>query len=187
MKKWMWAAAFALMGGLGACSLPQQQAQAPAAAANCDKSAANVVAFTAPDAQDVVEARSIGADCAKAVIVLTVRNQKGEPVWAWASAHSWAGDREGGATPEAMDAFLADLAKVTVDTTASLPEWPERDTVFAGELGAYMSTPYDREAYNEIRNKAYPRLCHATSMESGACVYVDTQTGVVFKVFESGV
>jgi hypothetical protein len=85
-----------------------------------------------------------------------------------------------------MDAFL-DNWNVRIDTTASLPDWPQRERVFTDQLGAFERSPFDRDAYIEIRNKAYPRLCYATGIESGECVYLDTASGAVLKVYESGV
>jgi hypothetical protein len=182
--KFAWIAA-ALALSLLSCAPPAHEAatdpQAPAG--GCDKTAYSTIAFTAPDALDIVETRSIGKDCANAVVMITIRKASGEPLWAWATTHGWLGNGAG-AEPGAMDAFLQSW-KPKVDTTAALPDWPDRD-VFKESLGAFMHTPFDRDQYLEIRGKGYPRLCHATGIESGLCVYYDPSTGAVFKVFESG-
>ena len=174
---------------LGACGAPSQNAAAPsaAAAADCNRSAHVIVPFTAADAQDIVEARAIGDDCKNAFVLMTVRKATGEPLWAWATPHPWLhGDDSGAITQAAMDDFLKGWAKVHVDTTASLPDWPER-TTFKDDLGPYMHTPLQRDQYVDVRNKALPRLCHAIGLESGLCIYYDASSGVAFEVFQSGV
>jgi hypothetical protein len=176
---------------LAACGQPAAPAPAPsaAAAADCNKTASRTVAFTAPDAQDVVETRSIGADCKSAFVMISVRKASGEPLWAWASANPWPGDRgvNGSANaPGAMDDFLKGWANVKIDTTAALPDWPQRANVFKDDLGAFMHTPLDRAQYIDVRAKALPRLCHATGIESGLCIYYDPASGSVIEVFQSG-
>ncbi len=169
---------------LAACSEPTPVA---APVADCNKVKTETVAFTAPDAQDIVETRSIGDTCDKAVVVLTVRRATGEPIWSYATPHPWLPRNDGGgegAAAEAMDGFLENW-NAKVDTTASLPDWPQRERVFTEQLSAVERTPYDRDAYLDLRNKALPRLCYATGIESGECIYLDA-TGVAFKIYESG-
>ena len=182
--KAIWTAAIASLALLSCAPPAPQAATAPTdAAADCNKTAYSTIAFTAPDAQDVVETRSIGKDCANAVVMITIRKATGEPLWAWATTYGWLGN--GAADqPGAMDAFLKSW-KPKVDTTAALPDWPDRE-IFKDSLGAFMQTPFDRDQYLEIRAKALPRLCHATGIESGLCIYYDPSTGVAAKVFESG-
>jgi len=180
-------AALASFALAGCAPPPAKPATASAAAADgCNLTHRTSAAFTAPDAADIVETRSIGASCADAVVVITVRKATGEPLWAWASPHPWLGPSAGEGAPEAaaMDAFLTGW-RAKVDTTAGLPDWPERD-VFRDSLGAFMHTPFERDQYLDIRAKALPRLCHATGVESGVCIYYDPASGSVSEVFQSG-
>jgi hypothetical protein len=186
-------AAFAAL--LSACGGRQQSAEAPksapaAAPANCDKVVRHPVAFTTPDAQDAVEARALGPDCARAALFIIVRRADGVPLYSWAAPYGWTSQRIQGDTPEAraaaIDQFLADWANVRVDTTASLPDWPQRENVFKDQLGAFLSTPFEREQYLDIRRKAAPRLCFATGLDSGECIYYDAQNGAAVKVLETG-
>jgi hypothetical protein len=184
MKAALVAAFLAL--ALCACAPPAPQAAAPPR--DCNAVSTKTIAFTAPDAQDVLETRSIGRDCKDVFVLLTIRKASGEPLWSFSTPHGWGADRtvEGsGDDPAAMEAFLENWS-VKIDTTGALPDWPERERVFQDDLGAFMHTPFPRDQYLEIRSKEYPRACYATGFESGECVYYDTNTGVVFKVFDSG-
>jgi len=58
--------------------------------------------------------------------------------------------------------------------------------VFKDDLGPFMHTPLPRDQYLDVRTKALPRLCHATGVESGLCIYYDTNSGAVFEVFQNG-
>jgi hypothetical protein len=171
-----------IAAALAACA-PKAHESAPIAATDCNEIIRAPVLFSSPDAPDIVETRAIGDHCATAAAVLIVRKATGEPLWAWATAHPWL-RQDGAGDPAAMDAFLRSW-KPRVDTTAALPDWPERD-VYKDSLGPFMSTPFDRDRYLEIRAKAYPRLCFATGVDSGACIYFDTGSGQAFEVLENG-
>jgi hypothetical protein len=180
------AAGAVLALALAACGDPTPVATA---VTDCNKIKTETIAFTAPDAQDVLETRSIGDTCKSAVVVMTVRRATGEPIWAFATPHPWLANTEGegeAGAAAAMDAFLESW-NAKIDTTASLPDWPQREQVFTEQLSAFERSPYDRDAYLELRGKGFPRLCYATGIESGECIYLDTATGVAFKVYESGV
>ncbi len=175
---------------LAACGAPQLAAEAPAAAApviGCDHSTTQVIPFTAPDAQDMIETRSFGPDCNNVVVMMIVRRADGAPLYAWSTAKPWPSDRAGGpVNAESMQNFLRQWGMVSVDTTMALPDWPQRQQAFTDQLGAFMSTPFAREEYLEIRRKALPRLCFATGIETGACLYYDAQTNLAARVLDTG-
>jgi hypothetical protein len=153
----------------------------------CDRTATQVVAFTAPDAQDVIEARSFGADCGNAVVMITVRRTDGAPLYAWATAQPWVADRTVSATNgEEMQNFLQHWAQARVDTTLAMPDWPQRENAFTDQLGPFMSTPLPREQYLDVRSKGAPRLCFSTGIDSGTCIYYDAQANAAMKVLETG-
>jgi hypothetical protein len=172
----------------GACDqatqAPSDTPTASAAQSGCDKSAKQIVAFTAPDAADVVEARAFGATCAQAVVMLVVRSADGAPLSVWSTAHPWLGAGAQADGDAALDSFLSEWVKVKVDTTTSLPDWPQRATAFKDQLSAFMTTPFDRDAYLDIRAKGAPRLCFATGVSSGQCLYYDVKAGAAPKVLD---
>lgn len=181
----------ALLAALAACSqpAPKEEAAAPAPS-ECNKIVKKTVAFTAPDAEDIVEARAFGADCRAGFIELTVRRADGKPLWLWGSAKSWLriapdqGENTDG--PDPVEQFLQAWVNVGVDTTANLPDWPQRKTAFKDQLGAFMTTPFERDQYLDIRSKGVPRLCFAAGIDRGECIYYDPQTGEAAKVLETG-
>ncbi len=188
MKRIFVAAALAV---LAACAppAPKEEAAAPAPS-ECVKVVKKTVAFTAPDAEDVIEARAFGADCRAGFIELTVRRADGKPLWLWGSAKSWlriAPDQgEDANAPDPVEQFLQAWVNVGIDTTANLPDWPQRKTAFKDQLGAFMMTPFERDQYLDIRTKAAPRLCFAAGIDRGECIYYDPQTGEAMKVLETG-
>jgi hypothetical protein len=137
----------------------------------------------------VVEARAFGATCAQAVVMLIVRSADGTPLSVWSTARPWlVGVSDDPASADAaVDNFLSGWVQVKVDTTTSLPDWPQRATAFKDQLGAFMTTPFDRDSYLDLRARAAPRLCFATGVSSGQCIYYDAKSGTAPKVLETGV
>jgi hypothetical protein len=163
------------------------EADSAAAAPGCDRTATQVVAFTAADAQDLIETRSFGPDCGNAIVMITVRRTDGAPLYAWATARPWVADRTVRDTNgEEMQNFLQHWAQASVDTTLAMPDWPQRETAFTDQLGPFMSTPLPREQYLDVRSKGLPRLCFSTGIDSGTCIYYDAQTNAATKVLETG-
>lgn len=159
-----------------------------AAEPGCEHIATAQTPFTAPDAADNVEARAFGPDCRSVFVTLTLRRADGKPLWIWATEKPWLqaapqGDADGAV---AVEQFVNELVKVRVDTTAQLPEWPRRETAFADSLGAFLATPFERDQYLDIRNRAAPRLCFASGVARSQCVFYDAQSGVAIKVLDSG-
>jgi hypothetical protein len=153
----------------------------------CERTATQVVAFTATDAQDLVETRSFGPDCRNAVVMIIIRRADGTPLYAWSTAQPWVADRTVSVTTgEQMQNFLQRWAQVSVDSTLALPDWPQRQQAFTEQLGAFMSTPLPREQYLDVRSKGAPRLCFATGIEGGTCIYYDAQANTSLKVLDTG-
>ena len=189
-------AALAALVLLAACAPPAPETAAapetPLEADNCNRNAAATIAFSAPDAVDVVEAHSFGPSCDKTFVVFTVRNAEGAPLAVWSTMQPWLAPRpsaegESKVTVEMMDEFLGEWVKVKVDTTTSLPDWPQRATAFKDQLSAFMTTPFSREEYLDIRARGAPRLCFATGVSSGQCLYFDARNGAAPKILDTGV
>jgi hypothetical protein len=174
-----------------ACSQPAPETApvAPLAETGCDHAVTQTIAFTAPDAADTVEARALGPDCRNVFVLVTVRRADGKPLWVWATEKPWLRLADSASDPtgaNGVQTFLNDLVKVRIDTTAQLPEWPQRTTAFADSLGAFLATPFQRDQYLDIRARAAPRLCLATGIAHSQCIYYDAQAGDAVKVLESG-
>ncbi len=157
------------------------------ATAGCDLTATQIVAFTAPDAQDLIETRSFGPDCRNAVVMITIRRTDGAPLYSWSTAQPWVADRTVSSTNgEEMQNFLQHWAQANVDTTLAMPDWPQRQQAFPDQLGPFMSTPLPREQYLDVRSKGLPRLCFPTGIDSGTCIYYDAQANAAVKVLDTG-
>ncbi|MBI1187986.1 MAG: hypothetical protein GC206_11770 [Alphaproteobacteria bacterium] len=132
----------------------------------CDAEASSAVVFSAPDANDAVEARAIGADCGAAVAVLAVRSHEGVPIYAWAAPmHPTFGDSfaprvETPLSRQEMQAFLDRWAAAASATTGAAPAWHEG-----------IVTPFSRETYEDIRDRNAPMLCFLSSVARETCIY----------------
>jgi hypothetical protein len=179
-----------LLFALAACgqNAPTSEEAAATTQPGCDHIARLTVSFTAPEAADTIEAHAFGPDCHSVFVTLTLRRADGKALWIWATEKPWlqAGAQSDPDAAAAVDQFVNELVKVRVDTTAQLPEWPQRETAFADSLGAFLSTPFARDQYLDIRNRAVPRLCFASGVAHSQCVYYDAQSGDAIKVLESG-
>lgn len=173
---------------LAACGQTSSAPEEAAADVGCEHVASQNVAFSAPDAADTLEARAFGPDCHSVFVTLTLRRVDGRPLWIWATEKPWlqAGQQSDADGAAAVEQFVNDWVKVRVDTTAQLPEWPQREKAFADSLGAFLSTPFERDQYLDIRNRAVPRLCFASGVARSQCVFYDAQSGDAIKVLDSG-
>lgn len=122
-----------------------------------------------------VEAGTIGADCAKAVATIVVRDVQDFALWAeayntehvmvLASAHDPAAMRT------ALTEWIDPASNSTMQTTSALPEWPANaDLPSSGEFPFYPQEGVDRDAYNAIRTANTPMYCYVQGMESLACI-----------------
>lgn len=122
-----------------------------------------------------VEASSMGADCAKAVATIVVRDVQGSALWAQAYSTEHVMLLADARDPTAMRAALSEwidpAGNTTMQTTGALPEWPANaDSPQNGEFPFYPDEAVNRETYNEIRTGDTPLYCYVQGMESLACV-----------------
>lgn len=157
----------------------------------CTKPASREVAFTAPDAKDVLAATALGKDCEQAAVVLTLRTADGKLLWSHASL---AGDT-GAFIPDdetkPVDAakVLADVMKSMVDNariapSTVAPDWPEGAERPQQESGLYVTTTLDRAAYLEQRAKGAATLCISYVMGRTGCAIRDPDSGYVSDFYE---
>lgn len=136
---------------------------APQAPSRCDVSFDREIAFTAPDARDVVTARAFGPSCDRTIGVFSVSSADGHPLWAWAAPMDQAfGDAHAEADAEAMRVFLERWSQPTLAHTSEAPAWPLPQTA---------RTTLDRVTYEDIRARDLPMLCHSTGTGVEACVF----------------
>jgi hypothetical protein len=131
--------------------------------AGCDLSIEREVAFTAPDARDVVTARTLGPSCDRAIGHYAVTSADGHPLWAWTAPMPRAfGDIFQTADAEAMRTFLERWSTPRIETTAAAPAWP---------LADWAHTTLDRVTYEDIRARDLPMLCHLSGTGVETCVF----------------
>lgn len=136
---------------------------APRQESTCNLSFDREIAFTAPDAADVVTVRTFGPACDRTVGLFTVVNGDGDPLWAWAAPlHNAFGDAFLGASAETMQTFLERWSQPTIERTSAAPPWP---------LPESARTTLDRQTYEDIRARDLPMLCHASGTAIEACVF----------------
>ncbi len=136
---------------------------APREAAHCNVSFDREIAFTAPDARDVVTVRALGPSCDKVVALYVIASEDGHPIWAWTAPASRAfGDAFQIADADAMRAFLERWASPRIERTSAAPAWPLRE-------GAH--TTLNRLTYEDIRARDLPMLCHLSGVALETCVF----------------
>jgi hypothetical protein len=151
----------------GAAGLPSGAFDMSACAARIERT----IAFTAPDAQDVLTVQSSGPSCANLIANVTVRTAEGHVVFAHAQRIDALMDPK--LNPVAVNgvrAVLADYAAVADGgARAALPEWADG----APDIGAFapygMFTPTaGNMLYRRIRDSNAPLLRLREGRESGA-------------------
>jgi len=122
-----------------------------------------------------------GPSCADAVVLLTVRNELGAPLLAWASPTAAVFGLKDAATPAAMKDELARWIRqdqASLARTRVLPEWPEgQETPASGEFPFYPEDWLDREAWAELRERNAPLFAFPQGHESMA-VYMLQDAGL---------
>lgn len=153
-----------ILAGLALCA-----ACAPEQEAHCETRIARDIAFTEGASPDVIEARSLGQNCAQAFGVLTITTHEGDPVWVYAAPLARAFG-EGFAEPEeeAMKAFLERWAAAEVSRTSAAPVWTQ---LSAGQTGL------DQLTYEDIRARDLPMLCHYAGTGRRLCVFWEPAAG----------
>ncbi|MDX2277571.1 MAG: hypothetical protein NW206_19145 [Hyphomonadaceae bacterium] len=146
---------FAAFAMLAACA-PREQA-------SCEVRFDREIAFTAPDAADVVTVLALGPSCEQLTGVFTLSDAGGDPLWAWAAPMRPAfGDAFAGADREAVRAFLERWSQPTIARTSESPPWPLTDN---------LVTTLDQATYEDIRARDLPMLCHFSGTGRQACVF----------------
>lgn len=157
---------FVLVLCVAACA-PQRE--------RCDVTVTNTVAFSAPDARDLVTVRATGPSCDKAIAVYAVRDAEGNPIWAWAvSLKQGFGDvtdANGAHLPE----FLERWAKPTITRTGTAPDFSRL---------AEGQTTLDRLTYQDIRARDLPMLCHFSGTAKEICIFWEPVAGAAGLLLE---
>ncbi len=147
---------------VAACAPPKQSAA-------CDVSAEREIAFTDAQAADVIQARSLGENCAQAFGVLTITSAEGDPVWVYAAPLARAfGEDFAEPAPDAMREFLERWAEAEISRTGAAPTWMQ---LSAGQTGL------DRLTYEDIRARDLPMLCHYAGTGRRLCVFWEPAAG----------
>lgn len=133
-----------------------------------------------------VEALADGPSCAQAVVVLVIRNSKGDALWIASSKTSdiFTFTQAPPANATAMTASLKQW--ITRDDrlqqTGALPEWKNgADGPEAGEFPFYTNEGVTRADYTQTRKANLPMFCYVAGMESEACLVL-TKDGTIIKI-----
>ncbi|MBL8535950.1 MAG: hypothetical protein JNM59_00950 [Hyphomonadaceae bacterium] len=152
---------------------------APAHPPRCDMSSERTLAFSAPEASDVLVARAEGPSCDKAIVVLSLRSEEGYPLWTWATTLSHAfGDVFAPGDREAVQDFLNRWIEVDLSTTTQAPPFAML------EDGA---TTLDQLTYDDIRARDLPMLCHYSGTSAQVCVFWEPAAGGAGHLFDRAV
>lgn len=150
------------------------------AAGGCAHTITHEVAWSNAGAPDAITARSDGPTCTQALVTLAIRNAAGDPLWVFASTYydlavGGLPPEDAPATPdEDMRAFLSGWAELRPMQSSDLPAWTEgmsRPGEDVEPLGYH--TPFDREAYESLRQRALPMLCYAAAAAAVQCLVID--------------
>jgi hypothetical protein len=143
--------------------------------AQCDLTETRTIAFSAPNAHDVVTARATGPDCEKAIGLYAIRDGEGNPIWAWAVPLK----QKFGAVTDAkgvqLQAFLQRWTQPTITRTSAAPPWPRL---------APGQTTLDRLTYEDIRARDLPMLCHFSGTAEEICIFWEPAAGAAGLLLE---
>ncbi len=167
-----------------ACS-PKPPADAPTGA-DCNHAVSRTVSFTATDAQDTIEARSLGSSCETAVVVWTLRDAAGKPLWTHAAPYAWLSTPTDPRSVAEVQTFLERWAGVAVDDTSASPAWALDSPGGPEGWGASGGSMFSRDTYETIRAARLPRVCVPTTAERYQCIFYDAQSEAVDVHFSGG-
>jgi hypothetical protein len=135
-----------------------------------------------------LEAVSSGPNCAKAVVVLVVRDIKGEVQWTMVRLAKYVATfgseqtRNGKDMPAALTDWLDIGLQSKQKTMAELPDWKKAADGPAddppSEFPFTVSDELNRETYLAWRKAKLPFLCFVQGMESLICITVTDQGNV---------
>jgi hypothetical protein len=161
-------------------------------AALCMDPIVREVAFTAPDAKDVLQVVAVGSDCKQASVLTTIRTATGELVWSRAETSQQAiafGEATAdGETPEmALRSTIKQLADMAeIKTSAEAPDWKEGEPRPSEPTGLFIGTKYMRDEYLAERGANRRMFCHMIYALSTQCViYIpsDRTTGYATELY----
>jgi len=161
------------------------------AAALCTPPQSREIAFTAPDAKDVLTIEAIGASCAEASMHVSIRKSDGALVWSYAAPVAQTGalipddDKPpvaGKQVPAYMDAVLKAVA---IRKTSEAPDWPKGKERPEDPGGLFYSTDDPRSYYLETRGKALPMFCFEPTMGVSQCVAYHAEENFAAAFYEA--
>jgi len=144
-------------------------------ATHCDMSESRTIAFSAPDARDVVTASATGPTCDKAVGIYTIRDTQGGAIWAWAIPIKQGFGEVTDAKGAHLHEFLQRWAQPTITRTSKAPDW---------SLLVPGQTTLDRLTYQDIRARDLPMLCHFSETAKEVCIFWEPAAGAAGLLFE---
>lgn len=144
----------------------------------CARAATRELRLTGADASERITARSSGPSCAQAIVVWTLRDAHGDPLFVFASTFADMANNpvDHPVTTDTMDNFLRAWIRAPIQSSEpSLPDWPQgaENLGASAPAGASYDTPYERETYLALRARNLPLLCVLNSAESEQCLIVD--------------
>ena len=156
-----------------------------ASAAGCSAKASQVWAASASQKLRI-EASADGPNCTLAVVLLVIRNSKGEPLWIESSkaADVFTFTQSNPATIKAMTEALKEWIRKDdrLLRSGTLPDWKgNSDAPEASEFPFYVDEGVTRDEYLNIRKPELPMYCHVAGIESEACVVLK-KDGTIEKV-----
>ena len=133
-----------------------------------------------------VEALSDGPSCSLAVVMLVIRNSKGEPLWIESNKASgvFTFTQANPANTKAMTEALKEwiMKDDRLQQAGALPDWkPGADAPEASEFPFYTDEGITRDDYLNMRNAKLPMFCYVAGIESEACLVLN-KDGTIVKV-----
>jgi len=141
----------------------------------CDLSVSRTIAFSAPDARDVVTASATGPGCDKAVGVYVIRDSDANAVWAWAIPLKQGFGEISDAKGAGLEEFLERWAQPRLARTGAAPDWSR---LSPGQ------TTLDRLTYQDIRARNLPMLCHFSGTAKELCIFWEPAAGAAGLLLE---
>jgi hypothetical protein len=128
------------------------------------------IAFTAPDAQDVLTVQSSGPRCDNLIANVTIRTRDGHVVFAHAQRIDTLMDpRLNPIAANGVRAVLEDYAVMTDGgARAMLPDWPDGGEIAAGSAYAMLTPTATAMLYRRVREQNAPLLRLREGRDSGA-------------------
>lgn len=145
---------------------------------SCARAADRELRLTNSDRPERITARSSGPSCAQTIVVWTLRDARGDPLFVFASTFSDMTNNpvDHPVSTDVMDNFLRAWVRAPIQSSEpSLPDWPDgaESLGASAPAGASYDTPYERETYLALRARNLPLLCVLNSAESEQCLIVD--------------